>query len=249
MIGCSKYQKYVYDRQNEDEESAPRKTELRVRRLQNLLGDVQGKKILDIGCSDGQILEPYIRIGDCYGVDISKSSLRKATSKGISTCLVDLEKGLPFKENSFDVVICSHVLEHLVDTDFVLSEINRVLKKDGHLLLSIPNINTLLSLAVQLFLDFPPQYSARYRSPHVRDFTVRTIKVALKLNGFYVERLTGTYIVPFRGKFSQRLAQMWPRWSDRVIIRAVKKKEPKPTQEKIVFDIRRLFRRKSRVIL
>jgi SAM-dependent methyltransferase len=52
----------------------------------------------------------------------------------------DANMGLPFKDNSFDEVVCSHCLEHLVDPWATLWEIHRVLKPGGRLLLLLPNV-------------------------------------------------------------------------------------------------------------
>lgn len=53
----------------------------------------------------------------------------------------DLLKGLPFKDESFDTVFCSQVLEHLSDPKRALGEMARILKKEGHLILSAPHLS------------------------------------------------------------------------------------------------------------
>lgn len=55
--------------------------------------------------------------------------------------LADLIKGLPFKDESFDTIFCSQVLEHLSDPRLALGEISRVLKKGGYLILSVPHLS------------------------------------------------------------------------------------------------------------
>jgi ubiquinone/menaquinone biosynthesis C-methylase UbiE len=57
----------------------------------------------------------------------------------------DLNQGLPFEDTSFDYVVMLEVIEHLQNPYFVLREISRVLKKEGILLLSTPNILNLKS--------------------------------------------------------------------------------------------------------
>lgn len=51
---------------------------------------------------------------------------------------IDINNMDSFKDNFFDVVVCSHVLEHVKDDRKALKEINRVLKKDGFLFISVP---------------------------------------------------------------------------------------------------------------
>jgi len=210
---------------------------MKVNIIRNLVGNPRNKRILDCGCGNGSVIHPFVNKNHCYGVDIAENLLKEAASKGIEVYSVNLEEDrLPFKDSFFDIVVASHILEHIVDTDYVLSNINRVLKKQGSLVMSFPNVNSLASLATFL-LDLPPQYSARYKSPHVRDFTLKTIKWALKINGFRVERAHGTYIYPFKGRVSRYLAKTIPRFADRVILKARKVGTPSCTG-KIVLDVR-----------
>ncbi len=80
-----------------------------------------------------------------------------------------------------------------------------------------------------IILDYPPKYSARYKSPHVRDFTLRTMRVALGMNGFRIKSVIGT-----SGWFEKI-----PRLSDQIIIMALKIGSPKPTPG-VVWDVRTL---------
>lgn len=80
----------------------------------NLLNG-QGKTALDVGCAYGYAVEILETLGyDAYGVDISKYSLRKAKEFSSTDFIVcDVQKGLPFKKNAFDLVTCFGVIEHL----------------------------------------------------------------------------------------------------------------------------------------
>lgn len=235
----SKYEKFVYDRDH----SYTSRDSFKVDIIRNLVGNPFKKKILDVGCGDGEIIQPFVENNDCYGVDISETMLKQASSKGIKTYLVDLEKEeLPFASSFFDIVVASHVLEHVVNTDSLLSNINRVLKKgSGSLIVSFPNINSLASLLTFL-LDIPPKYSARYRSPHVRDFTLRLMKYALQVNGFKVERVRGTCLWPFRWRLSRYLAGRIPRLADRIVLKATKVGEQKE-HDAMMWDVREVIRR------
>jgi SAM-dependent methyltransferase len=80
----------------------------------NLLNG-QGKTALDVGCAYGYAVDILEKLGyDAYGVDISKYSIKKAKSFFSADFLVcDVQKGLPFKENVFDLITCFGVIEHL----------------------------------------------------------------------------------------------------------------------------------------
>lgn len=93
---------------------------------------VSGQRVLDAGCGEGVLSCLAAQRGvDVVGVDISAPNLdaarRLAAEGGTSTVFLqgDLEK-MPFPDNSFDIVIASHVLEHLPDLHAGLREVHRV---------------------------------------------------------------------------------------------------------------------------
>ncbi len=165
----------------------------RVQRVRQIFAGFQpGQRILDVGCAAGLVLGPFAQAHEIHGVDISESLVAKAVQAGLRARVHDLDaQPLPYPDKMFDVVFSGENIEHLVNTDGLLFEINRVLKPGGTFVLTFPNIRTLLSLLMMAFLDTPPMYSARYRSSHYRDFTLRTIKIALKAHAFAVQRSLG----------------------------------------------------------
>ena len=79
----------------------------------------QGKTALDVGCAYGYAVDVLETLGyDAYGVDISKYSIKKGKKFFSADFLVcDVQKGLPFKENVFDLVTCFGVIEHLTRSE------------------------------------------------------------------------------------------------------------------------------------
>lgn len=77
--------------------------------------DGKGKTALDVGCAYGYAVDVLESFGyDSYGVDISKHSLRQAKQNRTAHLAVcDVQKGLPFKNEVFDLITCFEVLEHL----------------------------------------------------------------------------------------------------------------------------------------
>jgi len=151
--------------------------------------NLKGLKILDVGCFNGSFLEPLVNDNECYGVDISEEGLDIAKKKGIKVFKVDLEKGsLPFPNNFFDIVVSTHTLEHIFNTDHVLREIWRVLKPKGVFYVVVPNTNTIIGNLFKIIFDLPFYNEARYKSLHVRNFTLTLLEIALILNGFKIIR-------------------------------------------------------------
>jgi ubiquinone/menaquinone biosynthesis C-methylase UbiE len=106
--------------------------------------------MLDLGCGEGRhifgLMEKFPDL-KCIGLDPHIESLDKAFEglkflESISNTKTNFLSGsaysLPFSDDSFDLVVCSEVLEHLHDYKDAIKEINRVLKPGGQFLASVP---------------------------------------------------------------------------------------------------------------
>lgn len=92
----------------------------------------RGSRLLDIGCREGAQSEEFRKMGyDVTSVDIDSD---------YDHCqLVDCNRRLPFPDAAFDVVWSSEVLEHLIDPAFSASEMRRVLRVGGRMVVTTPN--------------------------------------------------------------------------------------------------------------
>lgn len=100
----------------------------------------KGKKVLDIGCRDGQLTSTYCEGNDVTGADIDSNALRRANERvGIKTIHADLNGDWPFLNSEYDVVVACEFLEHIYFPGLVLEKVNLVLKQDGLLVGSIPH--------------------------------------------------------------------------------------------------------------
>lgn len=176
--------------------------------MQKMVGEIKEKTILDVGCGSGKKLAFLARNNKVFGVDISKIAVQKAKKRRFKAKFVDIEKGLPFPSNKFDIVICSEVLEHLFKPSIALKEIKRVLKKEGVFFCTIPNHFTLNNrLAILLGKNLEGDtgfFNVEYQEwdyPHIRFFTWKGIHNFLQKEGFEV---TGnySYLVPAVFKIS-----------------------------------------------
>ncbi|QQG38508.1 MAG: class I SAM-dependent methyltransferase [Candidatus Woesearchaeota archaeon] len=116
---------------------------VRLKKVIELVGS--GKRVLDIGCGDGFLeLSLKKRFNEVYGIDVNESDLIIARSinpeKKIHFVKSSATK-LPLKNNFFDVVVCTEVIEHIKEDEKVISEIRRVLKKKGTLIITTPDKN------------------------------------------------------------------------------------------------------------
>lgn len=101
-----------------------------------------GETVLDVGCGDGTVgffLQSKTGV-NVTGIDISQEAVNKAKAKGINARICSSEEKFPFANNSFDKVFWGDNIEHLFDPSSTILEIRRVLKKEGKLILSCPNL-------------------------------------------------------------------------------------------------------------
>lgn len=192
----------------------------------------RGLLILDIGCGDGTVSRLFLEAGnEVFGVDIVPEFVEKASKKGIEAKVADVTRnGLPFLEMKMDVVYAGALIEHLYDPEFFLQECYQVLKEDGLLVLSTPNIASLTSRLRMLFGRGPKFYTSALSwqfGGHIRIFTSKTLKQLLEENGFTVEEMTSNLVsfIPTRltrRPWSVTLGKLVPDWGEVLIVRARK---------------------------
>lgn len=99
--------------------------------------------LLDIGCSYGLLMEHFISKGwKAMGIDISENAIKYARSKGLNCYNLNIEYFKPV--NKFNVIILSHVLEHLERPLYSLSIIKKWLCDNGIIYIRVPNIDSIV---------------------------------------------------------------------------------------------------------
>ncbi len=148
--------------------------------------------LLDLGCGVGDMMQHVTNSQNVVGLDLSIEYCQKAQSQGEHTICANLEYSLPFKNEVFDVIICSDVFEHLKFPMNTLQEIHRIIKTDGLLLTHIPNEFGYKSLFQILRgngicnRNFLPD-TEEWDYPHIRFFSYTGFKSMLKQGGFAIE--------------------------------------------------------------
>ncbi len=145
-----------------------------------------GERVLDVGCGEGAFAAELTRAGaDAVGVDVAEEPLRRgrALHPELDLRLVDADGGWDLPDASFDVVWAGETIEHVLDTAAWLSEVRRVLRSGGSLLLSTPAHpqSRLLALAFsrrRFAAHFDP------RGDHIRFYSRATLTRLVEDFGF-----------------------------------------------------------------
>jgi len=172
---------------------------LRVEAAANILHP--GQRLLDVGCGDG-ILGMLVRnrFEEIYGVDISDKAIEVAQRRGIKAYKVNLNvEALPFEDNYFDSITCLATLQLIYDINTMLREFNRVLKPDGELVLTVPNMRAYWRIFKLVVLGYFPRTSLDpegYDGGTLHYFCYRNLKDLLEKSGFKVMMRRGIFCLP-----------------------------------------------------
>jgi len=141
-------------------------------------------RILDVGCGTGANLLMLSKYGDAEGVDVSEDALAFCQERGLDKVRLGAAEALPYDDGTFDLVTAFDVVEHMDDDLAGLSEMRRVLRPGGRVLLFVPTFMFLWGLQ-----DEVSNHRRRYRLPELR----RVLEQA----GFEIERTTYANITFF----------------------------------------------------
>ncbi len=166
------------------------------------LPDLKGKVVLDIPCGDGEASYEFYQKGAIVkAFDLYPEFMK---TKSIEAKFADLTKGIPLENNSVDYILCEEGIEHISDQVRVFQEFNRVLKKDGELLITTPNASHFRARLARFFLEsdslkkmpateidsiwFAEEKSNRLYFGHLFLLGVQDLQTIAAITGFQVRR-------------------------------------------------------------
>ncbi len=220
--------------------------------LYSLLENNSSTVLLDCGCWNGVNTKKFgnfIGTNSLYGIEIDKAKAKEASKKGIKVEICNLNEKLPYKNNFFDVVIAYHVIEHLVNVRLFVSEIHRILKKDGYVVIGTPNLaswHNIFALLIGLQPFSGPTIKPDYESDlrlvkelnkermkrvfsketetleHIKVMTTKALVGLLKDFKFKIENVKGFGYYPSPPMLSTILSNIDPYHSHYIIVKARK---------------------------
>jgi SAM-dependent methyltransferase len=134
----------------------------------------RGKRVLDLGCRSGALTRHFLEGNAVVGLDVDEVALEKARALGIEPVQADVEQPLPFEDAAFDAVVAGELFEHLQFPDALVAEIQRVLRREGVLVGSVPNAYRVQS-RLRFLRGRPPEDDPT----HLRMFSPREMRALL----------------------------------------------------------------------
>lgn len=184
----------------------------------------KGDKMLDAGCGSGDMAKAIMKKYGvvAYGTDLNKVAIRRANGVGVKAKIANLDEKWPYEDSFFNSVIAAEIIEHVINPDNFLSEAKRVLKKNGYLVITTPNLASWFNRMIFLF-GYQPFFTevstidktmglkfTRRLTPnrdtmgHIRVFTLKALRDMLEMYGFNIVAEKGStvyylpkYMVPF----------------------------------------------------
>jgi len=167
--------------------------------------DLDGKRILELGCGVGAFVKRLREFSDeVYGFDVDEERVRKGAEE-VPNLAVAVGEHLPYADETFDVVVLHEVLEHVTDDVETLRETRRVLTNGGRAIVFTPNrmypfeTHGIFLGKRYVFGNIPlvnylPDFIRDRLVPHARVYTTRKLKRAYRKAGLKAE--LHTYVFP-----------------------------------------------------
>lgn len=150
-------------------EKSPLKRD-KVKALLSVLGDVEGKRCLDLGSDNGVVSLLLRRQGGSWASgDLTPETVEAIRSLVETDVYLVTERRLPFKEAEFDVVVVADMIEHVTEESAFVSEIARILKPGGRLIVNTPHERNTMLRKMRLALGQTDEKHGHVRPGYTRE--------------------------------------------------------------------------------
>lgn len=175
-----------------------------------------GSTCLDVGCWTGNLGKSLVDKKKCVvdGIDFNQDALNEARRRGYREVYSVNFNNENFDlniNNNYDIIICADVLEHLSSPGMVLEKLKSLLKDDGQIIISIPNIAFIQQRLMLLTGKFSYNpVGGIMDETHLRFFTFESIKQLCLKSGYEITKYYGYNQVKNKFFFLRLLAKVYP---------------------------------------
>jgi SAM-dependent methyltransferase len=134
-------------------------------------------QILDAGCGSGRTLQELVSYGEVRGIELDADAASLARQRGYGEVRVGRLEELPWEDEAFDLITCLDVIEHTPDDLGTLTELRRVTRPRGFMLVTVPAYPALWSVHDEA-------------NHHYRRYSRRSLSAAAQAAGWIVQRVS-----------------------------------------------------------
>ena len=172
-------------------------------------------RVLDIGLGGGtdlvnikNALAP--RPVELFGIDSYAPSVAQAAANGIRAWHANIERDpFPFDDGGLDIVLANQIIEHTKDIFWIFSEISRVLRPGGALIVGVPNLASLHNRLLLLLGEHPT--TIELLGPHIRGLTRNAFARFITADGYFrLVAVRGSNFYPFPPTLAKPLGALFP---------------------------------------
>lgn len=170
-----------------------------------------GGRLLDLGCGPGALLSEMEGAWTTVGLDVEPLALKYCRERGLPRLVLGDGQKLPFRDGSFDAVTALDAFEHIPDDVAAFTEVARVLRPGGALVLSVPAYKALWGPH-----DVALHHQRRYTLPEI-EARLRSAGLTVEVGSYAIHRLFPAVLAArLRDKFRRGVAEArLPEVSDR----------------------------------
>jgi 2-polyprenyl-3-methyl-5-hydroxy-6-metoxy-1,4-benzoquinol methylase len=157
----------------------------------------RGLRVLELGGASGLVAAMVREKGyDVVVSDCEPRALLMARQRALRCVAFDVRATFPMRSGTFDGILMGELIEHMFEPMHVLEECWRVLRGDGVLVLTTPNLAILQDRVRFLLGKSPRQVDVlhEYRKLHIRPFTLDSLRRVLSASGFSVSTVHSNYV-------------------------------------------------------
>ena len=151
-------------------------------------------RVLDAGCGSGRTLQELVDYGEVSGIELNTEAAALARGRGLGEVQVGRLEALPWEDATFDLITCLDVIEHVPDDAAALTELRRVCRPGGWLLVTVPAYQALWSRHDEA-------------NHHYRRYSRAALRAAARAGGWQLERMSSFNSLLLAPAAAVRLAQ------------------------------------------
>lgn len=175
----------------------------------------ENNRVLDLGCASGyfakELLKKNCRV---WGIDADEQVVKEAKKYCIDAKVIDFDDidTLPFKKSFFDYILLLDILEHLRNPDKLLKLLRKYLKRDGKIIISVPNVAFISIRLALLRGKFDYRKIGIMDETHLHFYTKKSLIDLIRKSGWKIvdfDTASGFSQITLIGKYLKHIPKYW----------------------------------------